>query len=234
VTLTEYDKDLPVDAAYPYQEFEACLGEVISEAGLKQLRIAETERYAHITNFLNGMCDQAFPGEDRVIIPSPNVSKYEQEPEMSTAAIADRVIKEIALGEYDAIMVNLAAPDLVAQSGEETATIKACEAVDKALGKIVDAALAVGGALLLVSDHGHAEVVRDPATDKVVRTGTKNPVPFLAIGKSFEGIKAPSGDVVGGDLALTAQAGTLRDVAPTMLHILGLPIPPEMTGRKLV
>lgn len=234
VTLTEYDKDLPVDAAYPYQEFEACLGEVISGAGLKQLRIAETERYAYITNFLNGMHDQAFPGEERVIIPSPNVSRYEQVPEMSTAVIADRVIKEIALGAHDVIMVNFAAPDLVAQSGEETATIKACEAVDNALGKIVNATLAVGGVLLLVSDHGHAEVVRDPATDEVVRTGTKNPVPFLAIGKFFEGIKAPSGDVVGGDLALTAPAGTLSDVAPTMLKILGLPAPEEMTGRPLV
>jgi len=234
VTLTEYDKDLPVDVAYPFQEYEGCLGQAISEAGMKQLRIAETERYAHVTNVFNGLRDNAFPGEDRVIVPSPNVSKYEQVPEMSTAEIANRTIKEIALGAYDVIIMNIAAPDLVAQTGNEAAAIKACEAADKGLGKVIDAALAVNGVLLLVSDHGHAEVVRDPATDEIVRTGTKNPVPFLTIGKMFEGIKAPTGDVVGGDLALTAPAGTLSDVAPTMLKILGLPAPKEMTGRPLV
>jgi 2,3-bisphosphoglycerate-independent phosphoglycerate mutase len=153
---------------------------------------------------------------------------------MSMPTVADRVVKEIALGTYDAIMANFAAPDLLAQTGDELAAIAACEAADKAIGRVVGAALAVSGAVLLVSDHGHAEVVRDPATDEIIRTGTANPVPFLAIGKSFEGIKAPLGDVVGGDLALTTPAGTLSDVAPTMLKILGLPKPREMTGRPLV
>lgn len=234
LTLIEYDRDLPIDVAYPEQLVEASFGEIVSRAGLKQLRVAETERYAHATYYFNGMRNDAFPGEDRVIIPSPNVSKYDQVPEMSTAAITERVIKEIALGSYDVIIVTFAAPDLVAQTGDEPATMKACEAVDKALGKIVEATLALGGVFFLVSDHGHAEVVRDPTTDEIIRLGTRNPVPFLAVGRQFEGMKAPSGDVVGGDFALTSPSGSLVDVAPTMLRLLGLPIPPEMMGRPLV
>jgi 2,3-bisphosphoglycerate-independent phosphoglycerate mutase len=234
VSLTEYDKDLPVEAAYPSRSYEHCLGEVISEAGFRQFRIAETERYVHVTDFLNGMRSEPFPGEDRVIVPSPDVSRYERTPEMSAAGVANRAVKEIALGAYDAIMMNVAAPDVVACSGNEAATVAACEAADKALGKVTEAVLATGGVLLLVSDRGHAEVVRDPATDEAMRGGTRNPVPFIVAGKRFEGLKAPQGDAVGGDLALTAPAGTLADVAPTMLKILGLAAPKEMTGRPLV
>jgi 2,3-bisphosphoglycerate-independent phosphoglycerate mutase len=234
VTLTEYDKDLPVEVAYPSRSHDHCLGEVISEAGFKQFRIAETERYVHITDFLNGMRSEPFSGEDRAIIPSPDVSRYERIPEMSTAGVANRAVKEIALGAHDAIMMNIAVPDVVASSGNEAAAVAACEAADKALGKVAEAALALGGAFLLVSDHGHAEVVRDPATDEAVRGGTRNPVPFVVAGKRFEGLKAPRGDAVGGDLALTAPAGTLADVAPTMLKILGLSAPKQMTGRPLI
>ncbi|MBD3251351.1 2,3-bisphosphoglycerate-independent phosphoglycerate mutase [Candidatus Uhrbacteria bacterium] len=234
VTLTEYDKDLPVQVAYPPLQIDTTLGSVISEAGLTQLRIAETEGFAHLTYDLNGMREESYPGEERVLIPSPQVSRYEQVPEMRTQRIADRVVKEIAQGIHDVMFVEFSAPDLIAMTGDEMATIRACEVVDRALGKIADATLAVGGALLVTSDHGHAEAMRDPATDRLNRIGTRNPVPFLVVGRAFEGLKAPRGDMIGGDLASTAALGSLSDIAPTMLQILGLRIPKEMTGHPLI
>lgn len=234
VTLTDYDANLPIEAAFPAHVVDTCLGQVLSDAGLKQLRIGETERFAHVTVFLNGMRDEALPGEERSIVPSPNVSSYNAIPDMRTARIADRVVKEVAAGSYDVIIVNIAAPDLVAQTGDEEAVVVACEAADKALGRMANAVLAVGGAMLVVGDHGHAEELHDPQTGALRKCGSSNPVPFLVIGKAFEGIKAPSGDIVGGDLSMTAPCGSLADVAPTMLRMMHLPIPKEMTGRPLV
>jgi 2,3-bisphosphoglycerate-independent phosphoglycerate mutase len=233
-TLMEYEKDLPVAVAYPPQLVDTCLARVISDAGLKQLHIAETEKYAHVTFFLNGMREKEFAGEDRAILPSPPVSSYDQAPEMSAQAIADRVVKAIAEGAYDAILLNLANPDMVGHTGNEAATVAACEAVDKALGQITDAALAVGGVVLITADHGNAEEVKNLTTGEIDKEHSTNPVPFLIVGKQFEGMKAPSGDVIGGDLSLSQPIGMLADVAPTMLKILELQAPPDMTGRPLI
>lgn len=234
VTLMEYEKDLPVHVAYPPQIVETCLARVIADAGLRQLHIAETEKYAHVTFFLNGMREKEFVGEERAIMPSPPVSSYDQAPAMSAIPIAERVVKEIANGTYDAIIVNLANPDMVGHTGNEAATVAACEATDKAVGLIVDAALAVGGVVLVTSDHGNAEEVKNLTTGEIDKEHSTNPVPFLVVGRAFEGMKAPSGDVVGGDLSLAQPVGMLADVAPTMLKIMELQQPPDMTGRPLV
>jgi 2,3-bisphosphoglycerate-independent phosphoglycerate mutase len=233
-TLMEYEKGLPVHVAYPPQMVETCLARVIADAGLKQLHIAETEKYAHVTFFLNGMRELEFNGEDRVIIPSPPVSSYDQAPEMSAIPIAERVVKEIAASSYDAILVNFANPDMVGHTGNEPATVAACEAVDKALGMIVEATLAVGGVLLITADHGNAEEVKNLTTGEIDKEHSTNPVPFIVVGRAYEGMKAPTGDVVGGDLSMTQPVGMLADVAPTILKIMNLPLPPDMTGRPLV
>jgi 2,3-bisphosphoglycerate-independent phosphoglycerate mutase len=234
VTFTEYEKDLPVDVAWPPQVIDQCLAKVVSDAGLRQLHIAETEKYAHVTFFLNGMREEEFPGEDRVIIPSPRVSSYDQQPEMSAPQITDRVVKEIANGQYDFIALNFANPDMVGHTGNEPATIKAIETVDTCIGQIVTAALAVGGAVVITADHGNAEEVKNLVTGDIDKEHSTNPVPLLIIAKDLEGIRAPSGDVVGGDLSLNPPVGMLADVAPTILHMLGLTIPPDMTGQSLI
>jgi 2,3-bisphosphoglycerate-independent phosphoglycerate mutase len=148
--------------------------------------------------------------------------------------ITDRVIQEIAKSHYDFIALNFANPDMVGHTGNESATIIACETVDKALGKIVDAALAVGGVVVITADHGNAEEVKNLTTGEIDKEHSTNPVPFIVVGKQFEGLKAPSGDVIGGDLSLTPPVGMLADVAPTILKIMEIPIPDEMTGRPLV
>ena len=234
VTMTEYEKELPVQVAYPPQIISTCLAQVISQAGLRQLHIAETEKYAHVTFFLNGMTEAEYPGEERVIIPSPPVASYDKAPEMSTKQIAERVVAEIAKKEFDFIVLNFANPDMVAHTGQEPATITACESVDAAMGDITNAALAVGGVVILTADHGNAEEVRNLTTGEIDKEHSTNPVPFIVVGKTFEGLKAPTGDVIGGDLALTPPIGMLADVAPTILKIMELPIPEDMTGRPLV
>ncbi|MFH1620705.1 MAG: 2,3-bisphosphoglycerate-independent phosphoglycerate mutase [Patescibacteria group bacterium] len=234
VTMTEYEKDLPVTVAYPPLTIENCLAKAVSDAGLKQLHIAETEKYAHVTFFMNGMVESEFPGEDRVIIPSPRVSTYDKAPEMSAMQIADRVVQEISKNTYDLIILNFANPDMVAHTGDLEATIKADETTDKAMGQIVDATLAVGGVCIVTADHGNAEEVKNLITGEIDKEHSTNPVPLIVIGKQFEGMRAPIGDVVGGDLSLTTPVGMLADVAPTILKLMGLAQPPEMTGRPLV
>ncbi|MEO5928055.1 MAG: 2,3-bisphosphoglycerate-independent phosphoglycerate mutase [Patescibacteria group bacterium] len=233
-TFTEYEKDLPVQVAYPPQLIDSCLARVISDAGLTQLHIAETEKYAHVTFFLNGMHEEEFPGETRVIIPSPRVSTYDKAPEMSAMEIADKVVDATLKGAYDFIVLNFANADMVGHTGDEAATITACETLDKALGKIVDAALGVGGAVLITADHGNAEEVKNLTTQEIDKEHSTNPVPFIIVGKPFEGLKAPTGDVLGGDLAMTPPVGMLADVAPTVLKIMEIPTPQDMTGRSLV
>jgi 2,3-bisphosphoglycerate-independent phosphoglycerate mutase len=234
VTLMEYEKDLPVTVAYPPQTVDTCLARVISDAGLTQLHIAETEKYAHVSFFLNGMREKEFPGEERIIIPSPRVSSYDQAPEMSAIPIAERVVKAIAESAYDAIVVNIANPDMVAHTGNEAATVAACETTDKAIGMITDAILAVGGFALITADHGNAEEVKNLTTGDIDKEHSTNPVPLLIVGKAMEGMKAPVGDVIGGDLSMTQPVGMLSDVAPTMLKLMELEIPKDMTGRPLV
>ncbi len=234
VTMTEYEKDLPVDVAFAPYLVETCLAKVVSDAGLRQLHIAETEKYAHVTFFLNGMHEEAFPGEDRVIVPSPRVSSYDEAPEMSAPEIADKVEKAVAAGTYDLIVLNFANPDMVGHTGNVDATIKACEATDKAIGQIVDAALAVGGAVLITADHGNAEEVKNLVSGEIDKEHSTNPVPFIIAAKPFEGLRAPTGDVLGGDLSLSQPVGMLADVAPTVLKLLEVPQPPDMTGQPLI
>ena len=233
-TFTEYEKDLPVAVAYPPQTIENCLAKVVSDAGMKQLHIAETEKYAHVTFFMNGMIEQEFPGEDRVIIPSPRVSTYDKAPEMSAMQIAERVVQEIAKNTYDLIILNFANADMVGHTGDEPATIIANQTVDKAVGMIVDATLATGGVCLITADHGNAEEVKNLVTGEIDKEHSTNPVPLLIIGKQFEGMKAPVGDVVGGDLSMTTPVGMLGDIAPTILKLMEVGQPPEMTGRALI
>ncbi len=234
VTFAEYEKDLPVDVAFPPQIIETCLARVVSDAGLRQLHIAETEKYAHITFFLNGMREDPFTGEDRVIIPSPRVSSYDKQPEMSVMAIAERVVKELSAGTYDFIVMNFANPDMVAHTGNEEATVVACEAVDRALGQIVEAVLAVNGAVVVTADHGNAEEVKNLVTGEMDKEHSTNPVPFVVVQKELEGMKAPTGDVVGGDLSLTQPIGMLADVAPTVCKLLDIAPAPDMTGQPLI
>lgn len=233
-TFTEYEKDLPVEIVYPPQLVENCLASLVANAGLRQLHIAETEKYAHVTFFLNGMREEPFTGEERVIIPSPRVSSYDQQPEMSVFTIADRIEKEIAAGSFDFIAVNFANPDMVGHTGNEPATVKACEATDQAMGRIVDAALGVGGAVVITADHGNAEEVKNLTTGEMDKEHSTNPVPCLIISKELEGLKAPGGDVMGGDLSLTQPVGMLADVAPTICKLLEIEPAKEMTGRALI
>lgn len=234
MSLVEYDYDLPVDVVFPAEQSKVSLGLVLSQSGMKQVRIAEAERFAHVTVFLNGMREEALPGEDRVIIPSPAVSSYEHVPSMAMFEVADEVIDAIAGGAYDVVVCNLCAPDIAASTGREDLAIKACEAMDRAIHRIVDGVLAVGGVLVIVGDSGHAEALRDPLTNEINKLSTANPVPCIIVGSVYEGLKATFGDVVGGDLSLSKTSGTLADIAPTILHILSLPIPKEMTGKNLI
>lgn len=234
VSMTEYEKDLPLDVAYPPHIIETCLARVVSEAGLKQLHIAETEKYAHVTFFLNGMKEEAYPGEERVIIPSPAVSTYDLQPEMSVHAVTDRVVKEILNRSFDFIVANFANPDMVGHTGNEAATITACEAVDTCLGQIADAVLAVGGAMVITADHGNAEEVKNLVTGEMDKEHSTNAVPCVIIAPSLEGQKAATGDVVGGDLSYTPPSGMLADIAPTVCGLLGIPPASDMTGRGLV
>ncbi len=234
VTFTEYEKDVPADVAYPPQPISTCLAKVISDAGLRQLHIAETEKYAHVTFFLNGMKEDEYPGEDRAIIPSPRVSSYDRQPEMSALPLTDRVVKEIAGGQYDFIALNFANPDMVGHTGNHEATVKANETIDVCLGQIMDAALAVGGAMVITADHGNAEEVKNLVTGDMDKEHSTNPVPLIIVHKDLEGLRAPTGDVIGGDLSLNPPVGMLADVAPTILHMMGLKSPPDMTGQVLV
>lgn len=234
VTMTEYEKEIPVTVAYPPNVVRNCLAEVISAAGLRQYHIAETEKYAHITFFLNGTIEAAFPGETRQIIPSPKVSSYDQAPEMSAAEIAKDVIKQIDSRAYDVIMLNFANADMVGHTGNTEATIRGCEAVDKALGQIAEHVLAQSGVLMITADHGNAEEVINLQTGAIDKEHSTNPVPLIIIGAAYRGQTGPAGDPPDGDLSLLPPVGMLADVAPTVLKFLEIPQPPEMSGRPLI
>lgn len=233
VTMTEYEKEIPVTVAYPPVVIHQCLAEVVSGADLKQLHIAETEKYAHMTFFLNGTVEAPFPGEERKIIPSPPVASYAEAPEMSAREIAKETVKAIESDEYDVIFVNFANADMVGHTGDFAATVKGCETIDECLGSIAEHVLAKGGVLLVTADHGNAEEMINLQTGKRDKEHSTNPVPFLIIGEAYRGQAGPSGDLPEGDLSLLRPVGVLADVAPTMLKIMELPQPAEMTGRSL-
>ncbi|MBW8271052.1 2,3-bisphosphoglycerate-independent phosphoglycerate mutase [Caldovatus sp. SYSU G05006] len=220
--MTEYSAELNARLAtlFPPQPMHDLLGEVVARAGLTQLRAAETEKYPHVTYFLNGGREEPFPGEDRILVPSPKVATYDLKPEMSAPELTERVVAAIDSGKYDLIVLNYANPDMVGHTGSLPAAIAACEAVDAGLGRIVAAIRRAGGALLVTADHGNAELMRDPATGGPHTAHTTNPVPVVLFG-------GPPG-------ATLAEGGRLADVAPTLLALLGLPQPAAMTGRSLL
>lgn len=234
VTMAEYEKELPVTVAFPPQVVSNCLAEVISRAGLKQFHIAETEKYAHVTFFLNGTREEAFPGEDRKIIPSPKVASYDLAPEMSADEIVKETVKVIQAEQYDVIFLNFANPDMVGHTGNMEATVKGVEAVDRAIGTLAEYTMAKGGVLLITADHGNAEEVKNLQTGEIDKEHSTNSVPFMIIGEQYRGVAGPAGDPIEGDLSLMPPVGMLADVAPTILSILGLEQPPEMSGRALI
>jgi 2,3-bisphosphoglycerate-independent phosphoglycerate mutase len=234
VTMAEYEKGLPVEVAFPAEKIDQCLAQVISEKGLKQLHIAETEKYAHVTFFLNGTKEDPFEGEDRVIIPSPKVAKYNEAPEMSAKKIADRVLQEMRENKYDFIVMNFANPDMVGHTGDFEAAKKGIAVVDDAIGKIVEETLARDGHVFITADHGNAEEMKNLRTGDDYKEHATNPVPFLIIGKQYEGQPSISGEVPDGDLSLMSPVGMLADVAPTVLAVMGIEQPPKMTGQSLI
>ncbi len=231
--FTEYEKDLPVDIVFKPDEIKDSLGEIISRAGLKQLRIAETEKYAHVTYFFNGGRETKSEGEIHELIPSPQVPSYDMKPEMSAQELTDKIIKEVNGNKYDFILVNFANADMVGHTGNIQASIKAVEVLDKCIGKIVKTVLGKKGVILITADHGNAENVFNVQTGTIDKEHSTNPVPFIVIGEQFEGRNMGS-DVPGGDLSLVQPQGILSDVAPTVIKIMGLEKPEEMTGRSLV
>lgn len=233
-TMTEYESGLPVNVVFGPQKIEQSLAQVLSEAGLKQLHIAETEKYAHVTFFLNGTKEEPFEGEERVIIPSPRVASYKEKPEMSLVELTDRLVKEIKAGVFDVIIANFANADMVAHTGDLPASIRAMEAIDAALGRVVEATLSKSGVVFVTADHGNGEELLNVRTGEIDKEHATNPVPFLLISKALEGQPSIAGDVPEGDLSLMPPVGMLADVAPTILAVLGLEQPAQMTGQPLI
>ena len=221
VCFTEYDADFGLPVVFPRESPMNSLGEVLAAADLTQLRIAETEKYAHVTFFFNGGLETPFPGEDRVLVPSPrDVATYDHKPEMSAAGVTAEVLERIASGDYAFILLNYANPDMVGHTGVLDAAVKAVETVDRGLEKISEAILARGGHLLITADHGNCELMVDPETGGPHTAHTTNPVPIWWISKEANG--RGLGD------------GSLADLAPTILELMGIALPDEMTGRSLI
>jgi 2,3-bisphosphoglycerate-independent phosphoglycerate mutase len=220
--LTEYSADLNgfLATLFPAETLTNLLGEVVSRAGKTQLRIAETEKYAHVTFFFNGGREQVYPGEDRILVPSPKVATYDLQPEMSAPEVTDKLVAAIGSGKYDLIVVNFANGDMVGHTGIIPAAIKAVETVDASLGRLDAAIKAAGGTMLVTADHGNAELMVDPDSHEPYTAHTTGPVDLLLV-------NAPAGVTALSD-------GKLADVAPTLLSLLGLPQPADMTGHSLL
>ncbi len=233
VTMTEYEANLPVSVAYPPEVVTEPLAKVYSDAGLKQLHAAETEKYAHVTFFFNGGIETAFPGEDRVLVPSPSVASYDQKPDMSAREVTDRVVKAMNTGQYSLIVINFANPDMVGHTGNIPATIKAIETVDSCLGQIVETTLSINGLVMITADHGNAEAKIDAQTGAVSKEHSANPVPLMVIANDLPPAVMTKYHVPMKDLSSLMPVGVLADIAPTLLGLTGLPIPSEMTGHNL-
>ncbi len=220
VTINRYHEDFDLPVLYPPEPVKNNLGEVLSNAGLKQLRIAETEKYAHVTFFFNGGSDRQFPGEERILVPSPKVATYDLQPEMSVAELTDRVVEAIASKKFDLIVLNIANPDMVGHTGVMKAAVEAVHDADLAVGRILDAAAAAGSIALITADHGNSELMFDPATNQPHTAHTTNPVPLILVDpKKRYGL---------------LRGGALDNVAPTILEILGIEKPKEMTAASLL
>ncbi len=218
VTLSSYGDEFDVPAAFTPTSIQNCFGEYISKLGLKQLRIAETEKYAHVTYFFNGGQEQPFVGEERIMVPSPKVATYDLKPEMNAFELTDKLVAAIRSGQYQAIVCNYANCDMVGHSGILAAAVQAVEALDICIGRVVQAMQEAGGEVIITADHGNAEKMIDRETQQAHTAHTLNPVPFLYIGRR----------------ANIATNGALQDVAPTLLAMMGLPQPTEMTGHSLI
>ena len=220
--LVEYSAELNplLVTLFPPENLGDTFGEVVANAGMRQLRIAETEKYAHVTFFFNGGRETVFPGEERIMVPSPKVATYDQRPEMSAFEVTDKVVGAIAAGRFDVIILNYANADMVGHTGRLDAAVKAVETIDRCLGQLAKAVGDAGGTLVVTADHGNAEMMRDPQTGAPHTAHTLNPVPFLVVN--------PPGDIA------NLADGRLADVAPTLIDLLGLDQPAAMTGRSLI
>ncbi len=221
VCMTQYDVTIDAPVAFGPQNLSNTLGEVLSRAGLRQLRIAETEKYAHVTFFFNGGVEEPNPGEDRILIPSPRVPTYNLKPEMSAYEVTERVIEEIMQGKYDVIVLNYANPDMVGHTGVLEAAVQAIKAVDECMGRVVETVKRMGGITIVTADHGNAETMCEPGTEEPHTAHTCSRVPFILVSEEHRRCRLRKG-------------GSLRDIAPTMLFLLNLPVPPEMTGKNLI
>jgi 2,3-bisphosphoglycerate-independent phosphoglycerate mutase len=218
-TLTEYSKNLAAtDVAFKPQVIRNGFGEYVAGLGLKQLRIAETEKYPHVTFFFNGGEETVYPGEDRILVPSPKVATYDLQPEMSAPEVTDKLVEAILSRQYDAIICNYANADMVGHTGILPAAIKAIEMLDASVGRVVEAMHSIGGEIIITADHGNAEMMNDHANQQPHTQHTTNRVPLIYVGRK----------------ATLAQGGALQDLAPTLLHLMSLPQPAEMTGKSLV
>ncbi|NLC38021.1 MAG: 2,3-bisphosphoglycerate-independent phosphoglycerate mutase [Clostridia bacterium] len=220
VCFTQYDLTFAAPVAFPPQNLQNTLGEVLSDQGLKQLRIAETEKYAHVTFFFNGGREEPYPGEERILIPSPQVATYNLKPEMSAGEVTDRLLEELARDEHDVVVVNYANPDMVGHTGIMEATVKAVEFVDGCLGRLAEAVLGRKGVLLVTADHGNCEQMVDPETGEPHTAHTADLVPFILVAEKYRQV--------------SLSPGALRDIAPTILDLLKIEQPAEMTGRSLI
>jgi len=219
VCMTQYDENLKnVQIAYKPEELKNKFGEYVSSLGLNQLRIAETEKYAHVTFFFNGGVEEVCSGEDRILVPSPKVATYDMKPEMSAYEVCEKAVEAIDSQKYSVVILNFANPDMVGHTGDMNAAIKAVEVTDECVGKVVDAVLAQDGAVLITSDHGNADVMYNYETNEPVTSHTTNDTPFILIGTDAKKVKD----------------GALCDIAPTMLKLMGVEQPVEMTGESLI
>ncbi len=219
VMLTQYEADIDTSCAYPPESLPNTLGEYVGSLGKKQLRIAETEKYAHVTFFFNGGEETPFPGEDRVLVPSPKVATYDLKPEMSAPEVTDELVQRIDSGEYDLVICNYANGDMVGHSGSLEAAMKAAEAVDEGLGRVLEALERNGGEALVTADHGNCEQMRDPSTGQPHTAHTTLPVPLVYVGPQQVSLR---------------DGGALCDIAPSLLTLMAIEQPEEMTGQTLV
>ena len=221
VCLTQYDRNFKLPVVIPSESMDNLLANLMAQGNLRNLRVAETEKYAHVTYFFNGGIEKPFPGEDRALVPSQKVATYDLAPEMSAAGIADAVIKAVNDTAFDIVIVNFANADMVGHSGKIEPTVRAVETVDSELGRIYSAVKQRRGALLVTADHGNAELLIDPVTGGPHTAHTTNPVPFLYV--TDRGTKP-----------VLRSGGSLRDISPTILRLAGLEKPGEMSGEDLV
>ena len=224
--MVEYSTELNkfMKVIFEPAELRNVMGEILAQRGLKQLRIAETEKYAHVTFFFNGGEERELPGEERILVPSPKIATYDLQPEMSAYEVTDRLVAAINSGKFDFILVNYANTDMVGHTGDLEAATRAVEAVDACLGRVADAVTKQGGALLITADHGNAEMMMDPTTGQPHTAHTTNPVPVMLVNGGGAGRNAP----------IALQDGKLADVAPTLLELMGIEPPKDMTGHSLI